>query len=83
MFTVYILQSLKDKKTYIGYTNNFERRFEQHISGRSNSTKHRTPFKLLFKEEFENKLEAKKREIWWKSGTGRRKLKEYFEKLKK
>src|SRR3989338_11391291 len=78
VFTVYILQSLKDKKTYVGYTDNFERRLEQHNSGMSKSTNHRTPFKLLFKEEYKNITEAKKREIWWKSGAGRRKLKEYF-----
>jgi len=83
MFTVYVLQSLKDFKTYVGSTDNFERRFEQHNSGRSKSTKNRSPFKLLFKEEFQNSAEAKKREIWWKSGAGRRKLKEYFEQLQK
>ncbi len=79
MFTVYVLQSLKDKKTYAGYTNNFERRFKQHNSGRSKSTKCRAPFKLLFKEEFENNIEAKKRELWWKSGAGRKRLKEFFQ----
>lgn len=79
MFTVYILQSIKDKKTYVGSTNNFERRFKQHNTGKSKSTKYRAPFALLFKEEFETSVEAKKREIWWKSGAGRRKLKEYFQ----
>lgn len=80
MFTVYILQSLKDNKTYTGYTDNFERRFHEHNAGKSSSTKHRAPFKLLFKEEFKTTIEAKKRELWWKSGAGRRKLKEYFQK---
>jgi len=80
MFTVYILQSLKDDRSYVGYTNNFEKRFQQHNSGKSKSTKYRAPFKLLIKEEFENSVEAKKRELWWKSGVGRRKLKEYFNK---
>ncbi|RJQ26535.1 hypothetical protein C4577_03200 [Candidatus Parcubacteria bacterium] len=46
MYYVYILQSLKDNKTYVGYTDNFERRFEQHNSGRSKSTKHRSPWFL-------------------------------------
>lgn len=78
MFTVYVLQSLKDNKTYVGYTDDFDRRFRQHNLGQSKSTKHRTPFKLLFKEEFSNSKEAKNRELWWKSGAGRRKLKEYF-----
>ena len=78
MFTVYILKSLKDMKTYVGHSNNFDRRFEDHNSGRSKSTKHRAPFELMFKEEFESSIETKKRELWYKSGAGRRKLKEYF-----
>lgn len=78
--TVYVLQSLKDNRTYIGSTNDFSRRLKQHNSGQVKSTKHRTPFNVLFTEEFKTLREARKREIWWKSGAGRRKLKEYFEK---
>ena len=80
MFTVYILLSLNDGRTYVGYTNDFERRFKEHNSGKSKSTKCRAPFKLLLKEEFENSKEAKKRELWWKSGAGRRKLREFFDR---
>ena len=80
MPTVYIIQSLKDQRTYVGYTDNFDRRFKQHNSGLVKSTKHRIPFKLLFKEEFNTSLEAKKRELWWKSSSGRKKLKEFFNK---
>ncbi len=79
MFTVYILQSLKDNRTYVGYTNDFERRFKQHNSGEAKSTRNRKPFKLLLKETFKTGFEAKKRELWWKSGVGRRKLKDLFE----
>lgn len=78
MYTVYILQSLKDNRTYTGYTNNFERRFLQHNSGLVKSTKYRIPFKFLFKEEYKTIKEAKARELYWKSGAGRNKLKEYF-----
>ncbi len=81
MFEVYILQSLKDHKTYVGFTDNFTRRFMEHNSGKSKSTKHRLPFKLLFKERFKTKSEAKKRELWWKSGAGRIKLRDYFEHI--
>lgn len=79
MYFVYILQSQKDNRTYVGSTDNFERRFKEHNSGRSKATKHRAPFILLFKEVYDSREEAKKREMWWKSGAGRRKLKEYFE----
>lgn len=81
MYFVYILQSLKDQRTYIGYTNDFERRFKDHNSGQSRATKYHAPFKLLFKEEFSNITEAKKRELWWKSGAGRRELKKYFDSM--
>lgn len=79
MFYVYVLQSLKDKRTYVGYSNDFERRFKEHNSGQVKSTKSRKPFKLLFNEKFKTEQEAKKRELYWKSGAGRRKLKEYFQ----
>ena len=76
MYIVYILQSAKDKRTYVGYTDNFKKRFNQHNSGQVKSTKFRAPLKLLLKEEFESLTDAKKRELWWKSGAGRRKLRE-------
>lgn len=81
MYYVYILQSLIDSRTYIGYTDNLERRIKQHNSRKSKSTKYRAPFKLLFNEEFDNISEAKQRELWWKSGIGRKRLAEYFSNL--
>jgi len=82
MFYVYILQSLKDKKTYVGYTNNLNSRLKRHNSGQVKSTKHRKPLETLFTENFETEQGAKKRELWWKSGAGRRKLKNYFKDKK-
>lgn len=78
MPTVYILLSLKDHRTYVGSTDNFDQRFKQHNLGYAKSTKNRAPFKLLFTEEFPTSREAKKRELYYKSGAGRRKLKEFF-----
>lgn len=78
VYFVYILQSLKDLRTYTGYSDNVERRLKQHNSGQVLSTKNRIPFKILFTEEFTISSEAKKRELYWKSGAGRRKLKVWF-----
>ena len=80
MYFVYVLQSLNDGKTYVGFSDNVERRLHEHNAGKSKSTKHRRPFKILFTEEFNNSQEAKRRELWWKSSSGRRKLKEFFER---
>jgi len=82
MFCIYILKSLKDNKTYVGYTNNLERRLVEHNSGKNIATRNRRPFKLLFSEKFETSKEARRRELYWKNGGGRRKLKEFFEKVK-
>jgi putative endonuclease len=78
-FYVYVLQSLKDGKTYVGETNNLERRLAEHNAGRVPSTKFRRPLKVLFTEQFKTSKQAKDRELWWKSSTGRRKLKKYFQ----
>ena len=79
--TLYVLISEKDNRIYVGSTNNFDQRLKLHNSGSVQSTKHRIPFKLLFKEESQTIQEAKKRELYYKSGAGRRKLKQFFAKL--
>lgn len=78
MYFVYILQSLKDKRTYVGYTKNIEKRLHQHNTGQVISTKNRKPFKLLSLEKFKDMAEAKRKELWWKSGAGRIKLQDFF-----
>ncbi|MCA9372178.1 GIY-YIG nuclease family protein [Candidatus Woesebacteria bacterium] len=67
---VYILQSYKDDKLYIGSTNNLKKRLVEHNSGKSKSTKSRKPFKLLYYEAFITEEEAFKKEKFYKSGRG-------------
>jgi putative endonuclease len=71
MFTVYILQSEKDNKRYIGFTHNIALRLNQHNSGQVKSTKNRRPLKLIYTETFENKYEAMKREKEIKDKKGK------------
>lgn len=70
MFYVYVLRSLKDKKLYIGYTNNLKRRFEEHNAGRNEVTRERRPFLLLYYEACTQKEDALKRELQLKTGFG-------------
>ncbi len=67
MFYVYILQSLKDNKFYIGQTQNINDRLIRHNQGREKSTKQRIPFKLVYSEIFNTRSEALKREHYFKS----------------
>jgi len=82
MYFVYILLSQKDKRTYIGQTDNFSNRLKRHNSGQVMATKYRIPLVPLLTEAFSTRAEAMARENWWKSGAGRRELKKLFEKQK-
>ena len=76
-YFVYILQSLKDGSYYIGSTNNLEDRYERHNQGRSQYTKAKRPWKLVYHEEFTDRSSALKRENQIK----RQKRKGFIEKL--
>ena len=63
MHYVYILQC-SDSSYYIGYTTNLEQRLKEHNEGAGgHNTRTKRPVKLLYRETFENKHEALKREI--------------------
>jgi putative endonuclease len=75
MHTVYVLKSLIDGKLYIGCTADFDRRIEYHNKGKVKSTKHRRPFILVYKENYDNLYEAFKVEKYYKTAKGKRELK--------
>ena len=58
MYFVYILQSVKNGRYYIGSTNNLERRILEHNSGKTKSLKYLRPLKIVFQREFVDKKEA-------------------------
>jgi putative endonuclease len=60
MYFVYILQSLKDLRTYTGYSDNVERRLKQHNSGQVLSTKNRIPFKIFLLKNLPPVVKLKK-----------------------
>ena len=72
---VYILQSEKDKKFYIGYTANLKKRIQEHRDGDVDSTKYRRPLKLIFYEAYLNQKDALRREDYFKTTAGKRALK--------
>jgi len=69
-YFVYINQSQKDNRYYIGSTGNVEKRLKFHNSGRQRSTRYRIPFVLIYTESFSSKREALKREHYIKSLKG-------------
>jgi len=75
MFYTYILKSLKDNDLYIGYSENLRKRFNEHLAGLVDATKNRRPLKLVYYEACQKKEKAAEREKYFKTGFGRRYLK--------
>jgi len=71
-YIVYVLESIKDKKRYIGFTTNLQKRIKEHNLGKSFSTSFRKPFKLIYAELCLNMEDAKRRESYLKTTGGRR-----------
>ena len=71
IYWVYILQSLKDKSFYIGYTGNLEARIKEHNEGYTRYTEHKRPWKLVYQELFYSKTDAIKRERFLKKQKNR------------
>jgi putative endonuclease len=76
MYYVYVLWSEKLKKRYVGSTKNLEQRIKEHNSGKTTFTKSGVPWKLIYYEQYTSLSEARKREIFLKSGQGRKLLDE-------
>ena len=85
MHYVYVLQSASDSGLYIGMTANLRRRFEEHQRGESPSTKGRRPWTLIYYEAYLARTDAEGREVFLKSGAGRKfldkQLKNHFSRF--
>jgi putative endonuclease len=77
-YFVYVLKSSKDSTFYIGISKDPNNRLKEHNFGDSKYTKGHRPYKLIYQEEFSNRIEARKREKYFKSGEGREFLKSFL-----
>jgi putative endonuclease len=73
---MYILFSEKLNKYYIGACIDMERRLYEHNIGHSKFTSLGVPWKLVYREEFTNLAEAKKRELQVKKMKSRKYIEE-------
>jgi len=76
MFIVYVIESLKNGKRYTGFTSKIaEQRLAEHNRGCNKWARENRPFKLVYKEFFDNEKDARHQEKFLKSGQGRKLLK--------
>ncbi|MFC1496125.1 GIY-YIG nuclease family protein [Candidatus Margulisiibacteriota bacterium] len=72
MHYLYILQSKKTGRYYVGVTNNVQRRLKEHNSGTVKSTGYYRPWVLKKTEEYSNIKEAYRRERFIKAKHSRK-----------
>ena len=76
MYYVYILLNEAKTRTYTGVTDDVNKRLAEHNAGKVKSSLPYRPYKVIHIESFETLSEARRKEKYYKSATGRRKLKE-------
>jgi len=69
---VYVLQSLRNGRYYIGHSSNVERRLTEHNAGKVRATRYSLPWRLVYTEIYRDPREARKREYHLKSQKSRR-----------
>ncbi|RJQ35797.1 GIY-YIG nuclease family protein [Candidatus Parcubacteria bacterium] len=80
MYYVYLLENKNDKSWYIGYSANLKQRVERHKKGDGiRTTARKENWELTYYEAYKNEQDAKGRERFLKSGSGRRYLKKQLQ----
>ena len=74
-FCTYILFSEKDAMLYVGYSSNLANRILNHNSGATKSTSYRRPLKLIFCEFYLFEKDARNREKYFKTTSGKKAIK--------
>ncbi|PKL45382.1 MAG: endonuclease [Planctomycetes bacterium HGW-Planctomycetes-1] len=81
LYYVYILLNETGTRTYTGVSNNVNERLKEHNAGRVSSSRPYRPYKIIHMESFPTLQEARQKEKFYKSTTGRRRLRELFFKV--
>ncbi len=80
MVTVYVLESMKDKATYVGMALNAQIRLKEHNTGKNRYTKAHIPWKIIYTEQFTDWAAARTREKYLKSTAGKNWLRKLLTK---
>ena len=81
MVWVYAISSVVRNYIYVGMTKDVDARLARHNKGREKITKPYAPFQLIFTEVCANRVKAREREKYWKSGIGKQKLRDIRDQI--
>ena len=82
MYLVYAIVSCNRKYVYVGLTAKLKDRLDRHNTGREKTTKPYAPFILLYFERGFDRIQARQREKYLKTRSGKRFLYTLIEKHK-
>tara|TARA_A100001015_G_scaffold153941_1_gene170840 strand:+ start:162 stop:410 length:249 start_codon:yes stop_codon:yes gene_type:complete len=81
MVWVYAISIVVRNYIYVGMTKDVDARLARHNKGREKITKLYAPFQLIFTEICANRVKAREREKYWKSGIGKQKLRDIRDQI--
>jgi putative endonuclease len=76
MYHVYILLNERKSRTYTGVAEDVNKRLTLHNTGRVKSSSPYRPYRIIRAKSFEALSEVRQKEKFYKSTTGRRRLRE-------
>jgi putative endonuclease len=71
---VYVLRSTVTGRYYTGSCQEITDRLHRHNTGQSKATRHGAPWVLVYQETHATRIEAVRRELYFKTGKGREEL---------
>ena len=82
MYYVYVLLNKLMTRTYTGVANDVHKRLKEHNNGEVVSSRPYRPYEIVHVEPFATSIEAKLKERFYKTTTGRRQLKKLITQKK-
>lgn len=79
-YYLYVLLSMRDRKFYIGTSTRLKERIIEHQKGKNVSTAKRRPLTLVYFEGHRSKLDALRRERYFKTAKGKTTLRQITRK---
>lgn len=74
-FTYVLISKINGIRFYVGLCSDIEKRLKEHNSGKTKSTKGYIPWELFFFEKYKTRKDARDREKYLKSGSGKESIK--------
>jgi putative endonuclease len=81
IFSVYALVNIKENHIYVGISREVDRRVKEHNAGKVFSTKPFRPWLKFFSQSAGSSAEARKLEKYYKSASGKRRLRKILNDL--